>query len=203
MHPTETTGRHHGNRHGRSESARKAVLEAADDLLAERGFAGFTIEGLALRAGVSKQTIYRWWKTKTDILVDTYLDDAAEHLVPPDLGALDRDLRAHLRNLVHFLRDSDSGMVLRALIAQTQHDPAIATAFRNRCLRPQRERDRIPLQRAMIRGELAAETDIDAALDRLIGPIYYRVLVSGEDIDDRFIDELIEMLLRTFGNGIN
>ena len=62
--------RHHGNRHGRSEQARIAVLQAADDLLVERGFAGLTVEGIAATAGVAKQTIYRWWPSKTEILFD-------------------------------------------------------------------------------------------------------------------------------------
>ena len=95
--------RHHGNRHGRSEQARQAVLEAADDLLVEKGFAGVTIEGIAARAGVAKQTIYRWWKTKTDVLLDAFLQDVAEDLTPPDHGDVARDLRAHLRQLAQFL----------------------------------------------------------------------------------------------------
>jgi Bacterial regulatory proteins, tetR family len=77
---------HRGNRYGRSEAAREAVLEAADDLLVENGFAGVTIEGIAARAGVGKQTIYRWWSSKTDILMDAFLEDAAQQLIPPDFG---------------------------------------------------------------------------------------------------------------------
>src|ERR1700755_1174489 len=67
---------HRGNRHGRSEEARLGVLEAADDLLVEKGFAQLTIEGIAQRAGVAKQTIYRWWSSKTEILMDAFLTDA-------------------------------------------------------------------------------------------------------------------------------
>src|SRR6202453_3372711 len=97
------TARHYGNRHGRSEEARAAVLEAADDLLAERGFAGVTIEGIAARAQVAKQTIYRWWASKTDILFDALVADADEHFTPPDRGDLGSDLRDHLRQLAVFL----------------------------------------------------------------------------------------------------
>src|SRR6202050_4954633 len=88
--------RHHGNRHGRSEEARMAVLEAADDLLVERGFASVTIEGIAARAGVAKQTIYRWWPSKTDILFEALTVDAAEFFTTPDHGELGRDLRDRL-----------------------------------------------------------------------------------------------------------
>src|ERR1700742_2564 len=77
----------------RNEQARLAVLHAADDLLAERGFAGVTIEGIAARAGVAKQTIYRWWPSKVDVLLDTLIDDSQEGLAVPDTGSAVEDAR--------------------------------------------------------------------------------------------------------------
>lgn len=187
---------HHGNRHGRSERARQAVLRAADDLLVERGFAGVTIEAIAAKAGVAKQTIYRWWASKTDVLMDAYLEDAAEDLTPPDRGELGCDLRAYLRGLAMFLVRSDPGEVFKALIGQAQHDPDVAAAFRGRCIGEQRDRDRLPLERAVTRGELARDLDLDTAVDQLVGPIYYRVLVTGQDVDPAFIDALVDGFLR-------
>src|SRR3954470_5771234 len=121
--PTDARPTHRGNRHGRSELARLAVLAAADDLLVERGFAGVTIEGIAARAGVAKQTIYRWWPSKVDVLLEAFTEDMAEHLTPEDHGDLGTDLRTHLANLAEFLTDSDPGAVFRALTGQAQHDP--------------------------------------------------------------------------------
>jgi len=187
---------HHGNRHGRSEQARQAVLEAADDLLAERGFAGVTIEGIAARAGVAKQTIYRWWPSKVDILLEAFAEDMTEHLFPPDEGDVGADLRAHLHRLAIFLTESDPGAVLRALAGQAQHDPALATRLRDDYLSQQRERDRVPLQRGIDRGELPAGLDVDLALDELLGPIYYRVLVTGEPVPREFTDHLVRRFLR-------
>src|ERR1700760_3549012 len=109
--------------HRRNEQARLAVLHAADDLLAERGFAGVTVEGIAQRAGVAKQTIYRWWPSKTDILLEAFVTDAAEELTPPDTGDLPRGLVAPLAALARFLTASDAGAVFRALTAEAQHDP--------------------------------------------------------------------------------
>jgi AcrR family transcriptional regulator len=162
---------HRGNRHGRSEQARQAVLEAADDLLVERGFAGVTIEGIAARAGVAKQTIYRWWSSKVDILLDTFIDDMAEHLTPPDHHDLGRDLREHLSRLARFLTHSDPGAVFRALAGQAQHDPELAARLRTDYLSQQRARDRTPLLRAIERGQLSPDADIELALDQLLGPI--------------------------------
>lgn len=197
----EPTARHHGNRHGRSEEARQAVLEAADDLLAEKGFAGVTIEGIAARAGVAKQTIYRWWKTKTDVLMDALLQDATEDLVPPDHGDLGRDLRAYLTRLGRFLTASDPGAVFRALIAQAQHDPAFAAGFRDRFLDDQRARDRLPLERAIGRGDLPGGFDPAVEADLLVGPLYYRALVTGEPVDEAFVAGLVEAFLRRVRGG--
>src|ERR1700691_5841278 len=85
--------------HRRSDRARVAVLHAADDLLVERGYAGVTIEGIAARAGVAKQTIYRWWPSKFEILMDTFLEDAGSQLKIPATGSTAEDLRKHLRRL--------------------------------------------------------------------------------------------------------
>lgn len=188
---------HHGNRYGRSEEARQAVLEAADDLLAERGFAGVTIEGIAAKAGVAKQTIYRWWSNKIDILLDAFIDDMAQHLTPPDHGDLGRDLRLHLRNLARFLTRSDPGAVFRALAGQAQHDPEFAVRLRVDYLGQQRVRDRVPIRRAIDRGDLPADTDVDFAVDQLVGPVYYRVLVTGEPVSREFTDQLVEKFLAT------
>lgn len=188
--------RHHGNRHGRSEDARKAILHAADDLLVAKGFAGVTIEGIAAAAGVGKQTVYRWWNSKTDVLLDAFLEDAAEELTPADLGDLERDLRAHLRHVARFLTTSDAGAVFKALIGHAQHDPAFAANLRAHHLDEQRRRDRLPLERAIARGELAAGFDTDAAVDQLVGPIYHRVLVTGDSVSNVFVDGIVSGFLR-------
>jgi AcrR family transcriptional regulator len=194
--PEMAAPRHRGNRWGRSEQARQAVLEAADDLLSERGFAGVTIEGIAAAAGVAKQTIYRWWSSKTDILMDALLQDAAEELTPADHGDLREDLSDQLSRVAAFLTRSDAGAVCRALIGQAQHDPAFATDFRARFLAEQRERDRLPFDRAIARGQVPASTDVPSDLDELLGPIYYRALVTGEPIDRQFTDHLVDHYLR-------
>ncbi|GLY96972.1 putative transcriptional regulator, TetR family protein [Actinoplanes sp. NBRC 103695] len=170
------------------------MLEAADDLLVERGFAKLTIEGIAQRAGVAKQTVYRWWSSKTEILLEAFVEDAAEELTPPDTGDLERDYREHLRRLARFLTESDAGAVFRALTAEAQHDPALAARLRAVHLDRQRERDRLPLERAIERGGLSAGADLDALVDRLVGPIYYRALVTGQEVTDGYVAELVRTI---------
>jgi AcrR family transcriptional regulator len=190
--PDDASARPH--RRGSARS-RQAILNAADDLLVEQGFAALTIEGIAARAGVAKQTIYRWWPSKVELLMDNFLDDAEEGLKAPDTGSIAGDLRAHLRRLATFLEDEPAGRVLRALIGQAQHDPGMASEFRDRYLAPRREHDRVILARAIERGELRPQLDLDATLDLLHGPLYYRALVTGEPIDRAFIDALVDELL--------
>ncbi len=187
--------RHYGNRHGRSEEARLAVLEAADDLLVERGFAGVTIEGIAARAGVAKQTIYRWWTSKTGILFDALSTDAAEYFTAPDHGDLGRDLRDRLGQLAAFLSTTDAGAVCRALAGQAQHDPAVAARFESEFVAPQREHDRALFLRARRRGQLSPAADIDLVIDQLVGPIYYRVLISRQAVPPQFTDALVDRYL--------
>jgi AcrR family transcriptional regulator len=176
--------------HRRDENARLAVLHSADDLLVERGFNGVTIEGIAARAGVAKQTIYRWWPSKVDILLDTLIDDAAGQLAIPGTGPAIEAARRYLRALARFLTEEPAGKVLLALIGEAQHDAAMAETFRHRYLDPRREAERAMLQRGVASGELPAGLDVDAALDALCGPVFYRAL-TGAPIPHAFIDGLI------------
>src|ERR1700727_717354 len=176
--------------HRRDENARIAVLHAADDLLVERGFGGVTVEGIAARAGVAKQTIYRWWPSKVDILLDTLIDDASRQLAIPDAGSAVESTRRYLRSLASFLTKEPAGKVLLALIGEAQHDPEMARTFHRRYLDPQRHGEREMLRRGVTSGELTADIDIDATLDALSGPIFYRALI-GVSIPRGFIDRLI------------
>jgi len=176
--------------HRRDENARLAVLHAADDLLVERGFGGVTIEGIAARAGVAKQTIYRWWPSKVDILLDTLIEDASRQLPVREGGSAVESTRRYLRSLARFLTKDPAGKVLLALIGEAQHDPEVARVFHARYFEPRRRSEREMLRRGVASGELAADLDIDATLDALCGGIFYRAL-TGASIPRTFIDTLV------------
>jgi AcrR family transcriptional regulator len=181
--------------HRRSEQARIAVLHAADDLLAEQGFAAVTIEGIAARAGVAKQTIYRWWSSKVDVLLDTLIDDSRTRLAVPDTGSAVEDARRHLRSLAAFITQDPAGKVLLALIGEAQHDAEMARIFHARYLDQQRSDERAMLARGVDSGELPGDLDLDAALDALYGPVFYRALMSGGPIPRAFTDALVHRVL--------
>ena len=180
--------------HRRDENARLAVLHAADDILVERGFSGVTIEGIAARAGVAKQTIYRWWPSKVAVLLDTLVDDASRQLAVPDTGSAADDTRRYLRALARFLTKEPAGKVLLALIGEAQHDAEMARTFHQSYLDPQRQREREMLKRGITGGQLPETLDVDAALDALCGPIFYRAL-TGAPISRSFSDGLVADIL--------
>ena len=114
----------------RSEQARRAVLHAVDDLLVETGYAAMTIKGIAERAGVGRQTVYRWWSTKAEILLEACVIDAAAELRTEPEPDPEADLIAYLQALSTFLITSPAGLGYRALIGEAQHDPAVRTLVR-------------------------------------------------------------------------
>ncbi len=178
----------------RNEDARLAILRAAADLLVERGFGGVTVEGIAARAGVAKQTIYRWWPSKVDILLDVLVEEADRRLKIPEDGPVVDSLRTYLRVFARFLAKGDAGQVLLALIGEAQHDAEAATLFHERYLDPRRARERALLKRGIATGELPAGLNPDAMLDALVGPIVYRAM-TGAKIPRPFVDGLVDRVL--------
>jgi AcrR family transcriptional regulator len=169
----------------RSESIRLAVLNAADDLLVEQGFNAMTIEGIATRAGVAKQTIYRWWKSKVDILLDTLTDDAEEALAwRAGAASAEQELEQQLRHVADFFQQP-AGQVLVALIGHAQFDPDTARKLRDGFLREQRERDLAGLNALLQRhtGRTVGERVAGRLLDIALGPLHHQALVLGGPID--------------------
>jgi AcrR family transcriptional regulator len=165
----------HGGR-PRSERARIAVLHAVDDLLVEVGYAAMTMKGIAERAGVGRQTVYRWWSTKAEILFEASVIDAAGELAPDPRETTAEDLTAYLEAVSRFLTVSAAGAAYRALLGEAQHDPAVAGLLATTDLLGDSARPVI--ERAIQRGDLPVQTDVDQAVAHLVGPLFFRV-VSG------------------------
>ncbi|MEU8589450.1 TetR/AcrR family transcriptional regulator [Streptomyces sp. NPDC048664] len=182
-----------GNR--RDEAARLSVLHAADDLLVEHGFRALTVEAIARRAGVAKQTIYRWWPSKSEILLDTLVEDSGKRLPVPTEAPTAHALRDYLRDVARFLDEDPAGKVLLALIAEAQHDPGVAERFHERFLGPRREQERAMITGALDAGQISAPLGPDATLDALLGPIVYRAL-TGASVPHALVDALVDDLLR-------
>lgn len=179
----------------RSERSHQAIIAATQQLLVERGYAGVTIEGIAARAGVGKQTIYRWWPSRAALVLEAYL--AGQDAVPPPRPArtVRNDVRALLRWLVAVLAQPTGGRVLAGLVGDLQHDEDLAEGFHRAVVPARRAAMLTALERGRVRGEIREDADLELAVDALHGAVFYRLLLSGEPIDEDFADRLGEQTL--------
>jgi AcrR family transcriptional regulator len=179
----------------RSSASRAAILKAAYQILRERGFAGFTVEGVAARAGAGKATIYRWWKTKGTLAIEAFLMALAPRIeaVPHTDSAI-----VELRRQVHVaatIYRGRAGQLLRELIALGQEHSETSRALRTDFVEPRWQAALRLLRKAQAAGEIDASTDIEVLADALWGPIFHRLLVSRMPLDRGFIDKLLDLVL--------
>jgi len=181
----------------RSETAHKAVLAAAAELLLDHGLHAVSMDAVAERAGVSKATIYRWWPKKEILALDMLLTEWSA--VTPqqyESGALRSDLRALLLAWTRLVTSRAYGRVAAALIAEARTDPAFSAEYQRRILEPRRDQARMIFAQAVARGEIMRETKVEVAIDLLYGPLYHRLLHGHAPLDDEFVDDIVDMALR-------
>ncbi|MGC5165885.1 TetR/AcrR family transcriptional regulator [Luteimicrobium sp. DT211] len=178
----------------RSEDSRRAILAAAVELVAEHGYGPLTVEKIAARAGTGKQTIYRWWPTKADVVMEALVEKADLHIRVPDDGSLAADLRGFLEASVALGRASQVVAILRALMAESQLDEAFGRRFREVFIENRRAALRTVLDRAAARGELPAGVSVDTLLDVVFGVIWYRVLTDRALGADAVVGELVALI---------
>jgi len=179
----------------RSEKARGAILEAAAELLLEKGLTAVSMDAVAARAEVSKATIYRWWPTKETLALDALYHEWAGVPPPRDTGSLRGDLLSLLRPWARLAGRRPYGRVIAALVTEAQLDPAFARQYRTRFVQPRRDQGRAIFRRAIERGEIPPDTKIEVALDLLYGPIYHRLLHGHAPLNDRFVRDVIDATL--------
>jgi AcrR family transcriptional regulator len=180
----------------RSEKARASILASAAELLLARGLADVTMDAVAERAGVSKATIYRWWPTKETLALEALYHEWAEaRPLPRQTGSLRGDLLSLMRPWARLVAKRPYGRVIAALVTEARTDPAFAELYRDRFVEPRRAGARAVLRRAVERGELAADTDFEVAIDFLYGPLYHRLLHGHAPIDDGFVRDIVDAAL--------
>jgi AcrR family transcriptional regulator len=181
----------------RSETARKAVLAAASELLLDHGLHAVSMDAVAERAGVSKATIYRWWPKKETLALDMLFTEWSA--VTPqkfESGVLRSDLIALLGAWTRLSSSRPFGRVVAALLAEARTDPAFSAEYQRRMLEPRRDTARMIFAHAVARGEIPGETRVEVAIDLLYGPLYHRLLHGHAPLDDQFVDDVVDMGLR-------
>jgi AcrR family transcriptional regulator len=172
----------------RSERARRAVLEATLALAEEEGPSGLHMEAIAKRAGVSKETLYRWWRSKTEVVLEALAEHGQRTIPVPDTGALGEDLRRFLRATVDSA-DPTTVRLLHAVAAAAATDTSVAHEVRDRFLVTRREALGQLLGRAVDRGEITAQY-AGMALDMVYGSLWYRLIFDVGPLDYSWADEV-------------
>ncbi|WP_431883149.1 TetR/AcrR family transcriptional regulator [Micromonospora gifhornensis] len=185
----------------RNPRSRAAILAATRELLAEAGFRALTIEKIAARAGVGKQTIYRWWPSKGAVVFDALLalsetPEGAESGTPgtvelPDTGDIDADLRTVLRATVAEFADPAFEAPLRALYIEMITDADLAADYHRRMAAPINEAKRRRLRTAQEQGQLHPDADLDLIVEMLYAPLTQRWLLGTGPLDRDFADRLV------------
>jgi AcrR family transcriptional regulator len=152
------------------------VLHAVDDLLVEQGYAAMTMKGIAARAGVGKQTVYRWWTSKAEILLEAVKEDAETELAIEPGESTAAELADFRSAVIRFLTTAPAGAAYRALVGEAQHDPRVAQLIRSSDVLAAAAR--AVLRRAIDRGDLPVDADMMEAAADLIGPVFFRVFAE-------------------------
>jgi AcrR family transcriptional regulator len=173
----------------RSETSRKAILDATYDLLKTVGFHQMSIEGVAASAGVGKATVYRWWSSKGVLAVEAFMQAIAPSIGFRETASARADIERQLNLLAKAYRGK-AGEILKEMIGFSQSDAETREAFFVGYLKPRREAAKAALQRGIDQGEFQSNLDPEVLVDALYGPLIYRMLTGHYPIDNKFINQI-------------
>ncbi|WP_432734559.1 TetR/AcrR family transcriptional regulator [Maridesulfovibrio sp. FT414] len=179
----------------RSEKSQQAVLDAVCELLDEGGGAALSIEGIAKRAGVGKPTIYRWWPSLADIVLEALLKQADARISIPVAGSGQERLRSLLRKSMISIAEG-SGVHLRFLMAEAQKDEGFRQRFREHFVEQRRGVLRSVIEQVQGSGKNASGQSSDLLVDMVFGAMWYRLLTGHGPLNEKFADELTELVLK-------
>ncbi|MGW5419281.1 TetR/AcrR family transcriptional regulator [Streptomyces sp. NPDC003943] len=172
------------------EDVTEAIRAAVFEELAAVGFARMSIEGIARRAGVGKTAVYRRWKSKLSLVLDLVGAVAVRGLPAPATGSLHGDVRALLEVAAHALRHPVASQVIPDLLVEAARHPEIADTLKAALLDSQQGVVAQVVRAAVDRGELPAGSDPDRALDLVLGPLYWRLVVVRTELPEGYLDDL-------------
>ena len=181
----------------RDPRLQEAIGEATIGLLAEAGYEALTMEAVACRAGTTKAAIYRRWPSKAALVADVFATRAQSTVWLPDTGDLRADLTAHISSVITTLTGEPVGRaVLNVVVAGGVH-PELADLLRSGFVRSRRHIVSAIIDAAVARGELPPGANAEFAADVLLGPVYYRLLVSGDPVGPDLAPALVDLVVQT------
>jgi AcrR family transcriptional regulator len=195
--PETTAGRRRGR--PRRATATKAIIDATLELLAEGGFPAATIDAIASRAGVGRNTIYRRWPAKEELVADALHELTAEldEHEAEDVYAL---LLDWIQDFARIFADPLFGRLVPAVLGELQRNPTFARVYADRVVRPRHQAIVELLRQAQAAGQLRGGVDVDQIADLLAGPPFLRLLPLGlPPVTEHYAEELLETIWRGIG----
>lgn len=176
-----------------------AILDAARALLEERSLATLTMEAVAARAGVAKTTLYRRYRSREELALAVLAQMAGDQVPVPDLGDTRAELVHAVADTARTMTDTVAGRTIRSLVAALGDDDELAHAFRERLVRLRREELRRVVERGVERGDLRDGPQLALVSELIVGPLFWRLLMTGDALDDAFAAELVDAVLAGLG----
>ncbi|MEM7277698.1 MAG: TetR/AcrR family transcriptional regulator [Pseudomonadota bacterium] len=178
----------------RSERARLAILEAAQELLETKGLTGVTMEGIAERASVGKPTVYRHWPNAQAVAMAALMHSHSDATDKQSVRSGLKGLRRQLKEL-GALFASPLGRSITLMVASADHNTEIAKVFRNHFVLARREEGRRYLEEAIAAEDLRADLDVEITLDLIYAPIFYRLMIGHQALSATSMTRSLDQLL--------
>jgi AcrR family transcriptional regulator len=179
----------------RSEISRRAILDATQALLEQLTVRELSIEGIAREAGVGKTTIYRWWPNKSAVVIDAFFDQIAPRMAPPPVDDAAEAIDRQTTRLANILR-GPLGRIVAEVIAEGQSDPEVLEHFRESFLDHARGAARDTIAAGVKSGLFAKNVNLDAAVDLIYGPLYFRLLAGHRPVNRAFAKAVSDMAVQ-------
>ena len=177
------------------------MLAVAKEMRNRKGYTRLTIERVAAESGVAKTTLYRHWPTKAALCMDLYLEEAGRELHDPDTGAVAGDLLYLVNAVVRLQTKTVAGPAFLGMIAEAQINPETREAFLAEFAERRRAITRLVLERAVRRGEVRADVDLDLVIDLLGGATTFRLLQGHAPLNRKFAENLVALVLAGAGTS--
>ncbi|MCZ4519353.1 TetR/AcrR family transcriptional regulator [Rhodococcus ruber] len=178
-----------------SSTVTHSIVEAVLDEFSEAGYGRLSMERVAKRARVGKSALYRRWPSKEEMVIAVLSEFSVGVSEAPDTGTFRGDLRATLGQFVDWIDDPRFSKILPDLVAESARNHRLGELHTQMIGTPRRERAVQIFERAVARGELPEDMDVELALDLVAGPLYWRSTVRGADVDSAYLDHLTDVIV--------
>ena len=175
----------------RTSRRRLEIFQAVTDALEEVNYYELSIEDIAARAGVGKTTIYRWWKNKPDLILETFKEYTANIFELDFTKNLEENLVQQLLKLSEILNLP----LGRAVLVAVANHREVGAEFFSEYLLPRREQMHTLIQQAIERGEIQKDYAFDLMLDAIYAPIHYKIIFFNQFPDEKYIGQLVKLML--------